>query len=102
LCRERIQKLSNLTSLLSLKNAFLTNKNIFTDVKDFEPNGNHSPNFLRVMQWLKESVQMQQCSHIDELETQLQMTLDTNVLILKALITKESCIMTDVRKWARA
>jgi len=80
--------MSNLTCLLSLNTAFLTSKNIFTDVKEFEPNGNHSPNFLRVMQWLKESVQMQQCSHIDEVETQLHMTLNANVLVLKALILR--------------
>jgi len=93
--------MDNLTCLLSLNNAFLTNKNIFTDVKEFEPDGNHSPNFLRVMQWLKESVQMQHCFHIDEVETQLHLTLDNSVLVLKALITKESCVMTEVRKWKR-
>jgi len=90
--------MNNLICLLSLNNAFLANKNILTDVEEFEPNGNHSPNFLRVMQWLKESVQMQHCFHIDEVETQLHLTLDNSVLMLKALITKESCILTDVRK----
>jgi len=44
---------------------------------------------------------MQHCSHIDEVEAQLRMTLDNSVLVLKALITKECCVMTDVRKWKR-
>ena len=80
----------------------MTNKNLFADVMEFEPNGNHSPNFLRIMQWLKESVQMQHCSHVDEVETQLHLTLDNSVLLLKALITKNSCVMKNVEKWARA
>jgi len=87
--------------LLSLNNAFLTNRNIFTEVSEFEPKANHSPNFLRVMQWLKESVQMQKCAHIDEVETYIHMKLNAYVLIMRARITKESCIMTDVQKIKR-
>ena len=46
------------------------------------------------MEWLQESLEMQQCSHIDEVITTLLMKLPEHCLILKAMITKNKCIMT--------
>jgi len=93
--------MSDLNNLVSINNAFLANKNMLTDVMDFEPKRHHSTNFLKVMQWLKQSVRIQQCVHQSWVETQLHMNLDVYVLIIKARVTKESCIIIDVQRIKR-
>jgi len=90
-----------MNNLISLNNAFLTNKDILTDIREFEPKANHSPNFLKVMKWLKDSVQLLQCCHIDEVETQFLMKLSMYILVVKARITKESCMLTEMKKIKR-
>jgi len=93
--------MSNLNSLLSLNNACLANKNILIDVLDFEPKEHHSPSFLQVMQWLKQSVRMQQCVSQSRVETQIQTDLGVCILIIKAWITKESCMISDIQRVKR-
>jgi len=93
--------MNNLNDLLSLNNACLANKNIIFDVLDFEPKEHHSPSFLKIMQWLKQSVRMQQCIDQSQVETYIQTDLGVCVLIMKAWITKESCIISDAKRTKR-
>jgi len=81
---------------MSLSNACAANKNIIGDVLAFEPDKHHSAIFLKVMRWLKQSVQMQQCIDQSQMETRIQTDLGVCVLI-----TKESCIISDVERVKR-
>ena len=83
-----------MNSLISLHVAYVHQKNIYDEVKNFQKQDYHSLNFCKVMEWLQESLEMQQCSHIDEVITTLLMKLPEHCLILKAMITKNKCIMT--------
>jgi len=49
------------------------------------------------MEWLQESVQLHTCSHIDEVLTTLLMQAPESQLILEAIITENSCIMTKMK-----
>jgi len=88
--------MSKLDSLLSLNNAFVTNANIFTDVLNFEQKSHHSPNFGKIMRWLKQSIKMQQCVDQSCIESQLCLTLGDYALMIKAQITKECCIISEI------
>jgi len=90
--------MNKLDNLLSLNNAFLTNANIFNDVMNFEQKSHHSLNFSKVMQWLKQSIKMQQCVDKSCIESQLYLTLGNYALIIKAQITKECCVISETNR----
>jgi len=74
-----------MNNLASLYAAHLSQKNIYDDVKNFQTQDNHSPNFSKVIEWLQESMEAQNCSHIDEVITTLLMKIpDDDRLILEA------------------
>jgi len=88
--------MSKLDSLLSLNNAFVTNANIFNDVMNFEQKSHHSPNFGKVMQWLEQSIKMQQCVDRSCIESQLYLTFGNYALMIKAQITKQCCVISKI------
>jgi len=88
--------MSKLNNLLSLNDAFVTETNIFTDVQDFEQQSHHSPNFSKVMRWLKQSVKMQQCVDQSCIESQLYVTLGEYTLTITAKITQECCMISKI------
>jgi len=84
-------------SLISLYAAYVQRTNIYDEVKNFQKQEHHSPNFCKVMDWLQDSLEMQQCSHIDEVVTTLTMQSPGGRLVLEATITENDCIMTKMK-----
>jgi len=86
---------------MSLSSAWAANTNIIDDVLSFEPDAHHSAAFLKVMRWLKQSVQLQRCVDQSYVETRIQTDLGACVLVMKAWISKEYCIISDVKRIKR-
>jgi len=90
LCTENL----DMNSLLSLHVAYKNQKNICDDVKNFQKQDYHSPNFGKIMEWLQEALQMQRCSCFEEVNTKLLLRLLNQHLIMEAMITNDECIIT--------
>jgi len=87
-----------MNSLLSLHAAYQNQANIYDEVKNFVKQQYHSPNFGKLMEWLQDSMQMQQCTHIDEAITTLMLITEDYNLILEATITRNKRVISDMKK----
>jgi len=82
-----------MNNIVELYLAFLMKKNIYNDVKNFTKEDRHSPNFLQVMDWLKEAMEIETSSRIDAVITVLKIKMSDTDLILEAEVKKDSCMM---------
>ena len=91
------QKRKTMNSFFSVYDAYKNQTNIYSEVKNFDSKEHHSPNFKKVMSWLKESIQVQDSAYIDEVTTVLILTTGDGTLKLTAEITANKCVMTEVK-----
>jgi len=53
------------------------------------------------MQWLQDSTQMRNCTCIDEVVTTLVIHVNQHHLIIRAEITPDKCVITELKKVAK-
>jgi len=86
-----------MNSLVKLYGAYLSQKNIYDEVKNFQKQEQDSPNFCQVMEWLQESMELLKHERIDEIETVLNLKTKNERLTLKAEMKDKSCLMTQMK-----
>jgi len=75
-------------NLWAIYGAYENQTNIYGEVKSFIQKDCHSPNFVKLLEWLRESIQLQESASIDEVRTILLVTTDAGTLKLEAELTK--------------
>jgi len=81
---------------MSIHAAYMSQRNIYDEVKHFQKQEYHSPNFLKIMEWLQESQAMQKCTHIDEVITRLLLKSDERRLVIEATILSNKCTISNI------
>jgi len=85
-------------NLFAIYDAYEHKTNIYDDVKGFIKKDCHSPNFVKLIGWLRESIQLQESASIDEVRTILLVTIDAGTLKLEAELTKNTCLLVSVER----
>jgi len=87
-----------MNNFYAIYDAYENKTNIYDDVKNFTEKEHHSPNLVKLMGWLRESIQLQESASIDVIRTILLVTIDTGTLKLEAEITKDTCLVVSVER----
>ena len=85
-------------NLFAIYDAYKSQANIHLEVKSFIEKDGHSPNFRKIMERLRRSMILQESTYIDEVTTVLMLTTNTGTLKLEAEITKDKCVITQVKR----
>jgi len=60
-------------NLFAIYDAYKSQANIHLEVKNFIKKDGHSPNFRKIMEWLRRSMILQESTYIDEVTTVLML-----------------------------
>jgi len=85
-------------NLWAIYDAYESQTNIYGEVKGFIKKDCHSPNFVKLMGWLRESIQLQESASIDRISTILLVTTDAGTLKMEAELTENTCLIVSVER----